>query len=61
MFWKPSVAVLGDVGTFIRDLTAGLAGYQCDAEWLTTLRERDETKEAVNMKVLVCFLFYSLA
>lgn len=56
MFWKPSVAVLGDVATFMRDLSAGLAGYQCDSEWLSTLRERDEAKEQDNMKVCVLYL-----
>lgn len=61
MFWKPTVAVLGDVGTFLRDLSAGLAGYQCDSEWLSTLRERDEAKELANMKVLGCFSLLLLA
>ncbi|KAK3886330.1 hypothetical protein Pcinc_009506 [Petrolisthes cinctipes] len=52
MFWKPRVGVLGDVATFIRDLAAGLSGgYQCDPEWIATLRERDNTKEAANTKM----------
>lgn len=51
MFWKPTEAVVGDVATFLRDLSAGLAGYQCDSEWLSTLHERDEAKEQDNMKV----------
>ncbi|XP_050732912.1 2-hydroxyacyl-CoA lyase 2-like [Eriocheir sinensis] len=51
MFWKPTEAVVGDVATFLRDLSAGLAGYQCDSEWLSTLRERDEAKEQDNMKM----------
>lgn len=51
MFWKPTIAVLGDVGTFMRDLAAGLTGYQCDPEWVTSLRERDETKELANKKM----------
>lgn len=57
MFWKPSEAVVGDVATFLRDLSAGLAGYQCDSEWLSTLRERDEAKEQDNMKVLFYFIY----
>ncbi|CAL4141839.1 unnamed protein product [Meganyctiphanes norvegica] len=51
MFWKPTVAVQGDVGTFIRDLSANLTGYTCDPDWLNTLRERDEQKEVANMKM----------
>ncbi|KAK7084954.1 hypothetical protein SK128_003302 [Halocaridina rubra] len=51
MFWKPTVAVLGDVGTFVRDLAAGLVGYECDPEWVSTLRERDVEKEAANKKM----------
>lgn len=51
MFWKPSVAVVSDVATFMRDLAAALTGYQCDEEWITSLRERDEAKEAINMKM----------
>ncbi|XP_037784059.1 2-hydroxyacyl-CoA lyase 2-like [Penaeus monodon] len=51
MFWKPAVAVLGDVGTFMRDLAAGLTGYNCDPEWISTLRERDEAKEITNKKM----------
>lgn len=52
MFWKPTVPVIGDVGTFMRDLAAGLTGYKCDAEWVASLRERDEAKELVNKKVV---------
>ncbi|ROT78401.1 hypothetical protein C7M84_002879 [Penaeus vannamei] len=51
MFWKPTVPVLGDVGTFMRDLAAGLTGYNCDPEWISTLRERDEAKEITNKKM----------
>lgn len=51
MFWKPTVAVLGDVATFMRDLAAGLTGYQCDQEWITCLKERDDTKEDANKKM----------
>lgn len=57
MFWKPTVPVLGDVGTFMRDLAAGLTGYNCDPEWISTLRERDEAKEITNKKVCT-ILFY---
>lgn len=51
MFWKPTVAVLGDVGTFVRDVASRLIGYKCDPEWVATLRERDEAKEATNEKM----------
>lgn len=52
MFWKPRVGVLGDVATFVRDMAAGLSGgYQCDPDWVATLRERDAAKETANIKV----------
>ncbi|XP_068238896.1 2-hydroxyacyl-CoA lyase 2-like [Palaemon carinicauda] len=51
MFWKPTVAVLGDVGTFVRDLAAHIMDYKCDPEWVATLRDRDEAKEASNLKM----------
>jgi len=51
MFWKPTVAVQGDVGTFMRDLCASLTGYTCDPDWISTLRERDEQKEIKNQKM----------
>ncbi|KAH3884535.1 hypothetical protein DPMN_008518 [Dreissena polymorpha] len=48
MFWKPTVAIQGDVGEFIMGLAAGLKGYKCDPEWLNSLRGRDQEKEDAN-------------
>lgn len=45
MFWTPSVAALGDVGSFIVDVAERLRGYQVPADWLETLRARDTKKE----------------
>jgi hypothetical protein len=49
MFWKATISVQGDVGTFIRDL-AGLAAKKTTfpESWLSTLQERDRVKEAKN-------------
>lgn len=51
MFWKPTVAVEGDVGTFLKDLSAAVAGYQTEADWLKKLAARDEEKELANAKM----------
>ena len=52
MFWKPTVAALGDVGTFMRDLAANLChDYTPDPDWLAALRERDAEKEDANRKM----------
>ena len=48
MFWKPTVAAVGDVGTFVRDLSAHLTDFTPDPDWLVTLRERDAAKEDAN-------------
>ena len=51
MFWKPTVPVLGDVGTFMKDLSSSVHNYSCDKEWISTLRQRDQVKEEANLKV----------
>ncbi|KAK7099319.1 hypothetical protein V1264_003470 [Littorina saxatilis] len=48
MFWKPTVAVQADVGGTMVSIAKGLAGYQCDKDWLELLRNRDEEKEKKN-------------
>ncbi|XP_064601840.1 2-hydroxyacyl-CoA lyase 2-like [Liolophura sinensis] len=48
MFWKPHVAVLADVGSFVVSLSKGLKGYRCDPDWLAKLQQRDEDKERAN-------------
>ena len=48
MFWKPTVAIQGDVGSFMLKLAEGLGGYKCDPEWLGMLRTKDKTKEDAN-------------
>ena len=48
IFWKPTLAIHGDPGSFIVALQHGLTGYKCDLEWRQLLRQRDEEKEAAN-------------
>ncbi len=48
VFWKPTLKILGDPGSFIVALQSGLTGYQCDPEWGKLLKERDDEKEAAN-------------
>ena len=53
LFWKPSVAVECDVGNFICQLSASLAGFEftCPADWVQKLREKDEVTEKKNKDV----------
>ena len=48
MFWKPTVAVQGDVASFILELSKGVKGYKCDPEWIGMLRNKDKSKEDAN-------------
>lgn len=48
MFWKPTVAIQGDVGSFILKLAKGMKGYKCDPAWLDMLRSKDADKEKAN-------------
>ena len=48
MFWKPTVAIQGDVGSFMIKLAEGMKGYKCDQEWLDMLRGKDADKEKAN-------------
>ncbi len=48
MFWKPTVAVQADVGSFVTQLQRALTGYQCQPEWPAELKQRDEEKESGN-------------
>ncbi|XP_053728874.1 2-hydroxyacyl-CoA lyase 2 [Synchiropus splendidus] len=48
MFWKPTVAIQGDAGSFLVRLAEGLKGHGCPAEWLQALKAGDVTKEKTN-------------
>ncbi|KAM9436002.1 2-hydroxyacyl-CoA lyase 2 isoform 1-T3 [Clarias gariepinus] len=48
LFWKPTVAIQGDVGSFLLQLSKGLVGHKCPEEWVQCLKERDITKEKAN-------------
>ncbi|KAF5891191.1 acetolactate synthase-like protein, partial [Clarias magur] len=48
LFWKPTVAIQGDVGSFLLQLSEGLVGHKCPEEWVQCLKERDMTKEKTN-------------
>ena len=48
MFWKPTVAIQADAGSFLACLQRSLSGYKCDTEWPESLKERDNEKEEAN-------------
>uniref|UniRef100_A0A8C5MMI9 2-hydroxyacyl-CoA lyase 2 n=1 Tax=Leptobrachium leishanense TaxID=445787 RepID=A0A8C5MMI9_9ANUR len=48
MFWKPTVAIQGDAGSFIVKLSEGLKGYSCPSEWPEGLKSGDVVKEKAN-------------
>ena len=48
VFWKPTLALNSDPGSFIVALQSGLSGYHCDPEWGKLLKERDAEKEEAN-------------
>jgi len=52
MFWKPTVAVQADVGSFLVELSKTADGLEWDADWIPTLQKRDQEKELANDKVI---------
>ena len=48
MFWKPTVAIQADVASFILELSRGLKGYNCDKDWIDSLKKKDAEKEEAN-------------
>ncbi|XP_048121401.1 2-hydroxyacyl-CoA lyase 2 isoform X2 [Alosa alosa] len=48
MFWKPTVAIQGDAGSFLDRLSKGLKGYKCPEDWPQSLKQGDITKEQTN-------------
>ena len=48
MFWKAVKYLQTDVGTFLVDLQKELAGYSCDPDWISKLKEKDSKKEEAN-------------
>ncbi|XP_055369786.1 2-hydroxyacyl-CoA lyase 2 [Betta splendens] len=48
MFWKPTIAIQGDAGTFFLRLSKGLKGHRCPEEWPQSLKAADVTKERAN-------------
>ncbi|XP_062408638.1 2-hydroxyacyl-CoA lyase 2 [Sardina pilchardus] len=48
MFWKPTVAIQGDAGSFLDRLSKGLKGYRCPEDWPQSLKQGDVTKEQNN-------------
>lgn len=51
MFWKPSLAVCADVGSFLQELSLFLVDYKCSSEWLQQLQDRDAKKEEQHCKM----------
>uniref|UniRef100_A0AAY4CX34 2-hydroxyacyl-CoA lyase 2 n=1 Tax=Denticeps clupeoides TaxID=299321 RepID=A0AAY4CX34_9TELE len=50
MFWKPTVAIQGDAGSFLLRLSKGLKGYRCPEDWPQSLKQGDITKEKADEK-----------
>lgn len=48
MFWKPTIAIQGDAGSFLMRLSKGLKGHRCPEEWPQSLKFGDATKEKAN-------------
>ncbi|KAG5844583.1 hypothetical protein ANANG_G00164050 [Anguilla anguilla] len=48
MFWKPTVAIQGDAGSFLLSLSRGLKGHRCPEDWPRSLKDGDRTKENSN-------------
>uniref|UniRef100_A0A665UMB8 2-hydroxyacyl-CoA lyase 2 n=1 Tax=Echeneis naucrates TaxID=173247 RepID=A0A665UMB8_ECHNA len=48
MFWKPTIAIQGDAGSFLVRLSKGLKGHRCPEEWPQSLKAGDVTKENAN-------------
>uniref|UniRef100_UPI0037E870F6 2-hydroxyacyl-CoA lyase 2 n=1 Tax=Semicossyphus pulcher TaxID=241346 RepID=UPI0037E870F6 len=48
MFWKPTVAIQGDAGSFLMRLSKGLKGHRCPEEWPQSLKAGDTAKENTN-------------
>ncbi|XP_069750538.1 2-hydroxyacyl-CoA lyase 2 isoform X2 [Narcine bancroftii] len=48
IFWKPTLAVKGDAGSFLIQLAEGLKGYQAPSDWTQSLKEEDVKKEKAN-------------
>lgn len=48
IFWKPTLAVKGDAGSFLVMLAEGLKGYQAPSDWTQCLKEEDVKKEKAN-------------
>nr|CAH0102816.1 unnamed protein product [Daphnia galeata] len=51
MFWKPTVAVQADVGTFLVELSEAADGMKWDPDWAATLQKRDKEKEVTTEKM----------
>ncbi|XP_061734713.1 2-hydroxyacyl-CoA lyase 2 [Nerophis ophidion] len=48
MFWKPTIAIQGDAGSFLVQLSKGLKGHRCPVEWSESLKAGDSVKENTN-------------
>ncbi|XP_077467304.1 2-hydroxyacyl-CoA lyase 2 [Stigmatopora argus] len=48
MFWKPTIAIQGDAGSFLVRLSKGLKGHHCPEEWPQSLKAGDVVKENIN-------------
>lgn len=52
MFWKPTLAVQADAGTFITQLSQRIGKLVYDEDWLSNLKQKDNNKEEANRSVV---------
>lgn len=45
VLWKPHIAIKGDAGSFLMNLSQELKGYSCPQDWVMSLKETDRMKE----------------
>ena len=42
------MAIQADLASFILELSRGLKGYNCDKDWIDSLKKKDTDKEESN-------------
>lgn len=48
IYWKPTKTIESDPASFIVKLAESLKGFKGNADWINTLREKDNAKEQLN-------------
>ncbi|XP_046405890.1 2-hydroxyacyl-CoA lyase 2-like [Ischnura elegans] len=50
-FWSPTLTVVGDVAHFLISLEKYMHDYQCNASWISKLKEKEAMKDDDNFKL----------